>query len=69
MNILKNGKIRLAFDKKGFIKSLKYGDKEYISAAMPVFNIAFRDKSGTQTTVDAFATECTACEIGDNSIT
>ena len=31
MNILKNGKIRLAFDKKGFIKSLKYGDKEYIS--------------------------------------
>lgn len=68
MNILKNGKISLAFDKKGFIKSLQYGGKEYISSVMPLFNIAFRDKTGTQTTVDAFATECTACELSDGSI-
>ena len=39
---------------KGFVKSLKYHEKEYIGATVPLFMIALRDQDGRQTRVSTF---------------
>ena len=39
---------------KGFVKSLKYLEKEYIGATVPLFMIALRDQDGRQTRVSTF---------------
>lgn len=57
MKTLCNGNINLEFEEKGFIKSLKYEDKEYVGGILPIFEIAFRTKDGKQSVVGAFDME------------
>lgn len=65
---IKKEKTELIIDNTGYIKSLKYADKEYIGAIMPLFNIAFRDKSGVQTRINAFDMDMTSCEQNENDV-
>lgn len=63
---LHNSKIKLVYDKDGYIQSLKYEDKEYIGARLPVFAMALRDKDGGQTRVNAFDMKNNACALSGN---
>lgn len=65
---LHNNKIRLIYSTDGYIKSLKYEDKEYIGARLPVFAIAIRDKDGNQTRINTFDMKNNACEVSGNVI-
>lgn len=53
MQILKHKNTKLTFGKNAEIQSLKFDGKEYIGAVLPLFNIAFRDKSGPQTRINS----------------
>ena len=49
MLTLCNGSVKLEFDEKNaVISSLQYGEKEYIGAPMPVFELAFRGRDTIQ---------------------
>ena len=56
MQILNKTGINLVFNEiEGCIDSLKYEDKEYVGAKLPIFEIAFRNESGDLEVLDAFS--------------
>lgn len=64
MKILNKNGMSLVFnEEEGFISSLKYEDKEYIGAKLPVFEIAFRTLSGDLQTDNTYSFVCDKCEL------
>jgi len=69
MQILKNTNTELIYDEiKGCMTSLKYENKEYIGAEIPVFELAFRDENGNLKTSDTYDFSCICENVNDSGL-
>ena len=67
MKILKKNNIELILEEKeGYIGSLKYDNKEYIGAKLPIFEIAFRNTDGDLEITDTKSFECVEQKTTDS---
>ena len=69
MIILNSDNVNLIFDAEGgSLKSLKYREKEYIGATVPLFLVALRDSDGKQMRTSTFDMRLKEYKASENAI-
>lgn len=66
INLSKNGITLIFDDENGYIRSLKYENKEYVKASAPIFTFAMRSKNGKQLRSSIFDYTLIKTEKTDN---